>query len=300
MAGASRTETTSLPVQVMRRRLVVLSPHLDDAVLSCGGLIAALRNQLKAEIWTLFSGAPYRGPYSPVAQWLHGVSGGSTGSRLAWRRRREDRAACRVLGARCRHFMWKDAAYRNAADGSFLYDQSQRETWHAEDAQLIATMTDALLRNLTDSDLLLVPLGLGRHVDHLIVRHSAEQARHSPMLYYPEVPYLQRYPHELEPLTSHLEGLNYVLSAEHVHTWLAAVQRYSTQLAMLEEAVGPIPQLIEHFASTGRLELYCGDGATSTWSAYPGFFPASDPSHNLIVEQAPAESKNAVGQKHVR
>jgi LmbE family N-acetylglucosaminyl deacetylase len=300
MVGASRTKTTSSPLQMMRRRWVVLSPHLDDAVLSCGGLIAAMRNQVKVEIWSLFSGAPFRGPYSPVAQWLHGVSGGSTGSRLAWRRRREDRAACRVLGARCRHFMWKDAVYRKAADSSFMYDQSQQETWHIEDDHLAAAMTDTLLRNLTDSDVLLVPLGLGRHVDHLIVRHAAEQARHSPLLYYPDLPYLQRYPHELGPLASNLKGLSYVLSAEHIRAWVAAVQLYSTQMAMLEEAAGPIPELIENFASRGRLELYCDNGAASTRSADLGFFLASDPSHSRMMGQAPAASESAMGQKHAR
>ncbi len=105
-------------------RWIILSPHLDDGVLSCGGLAAALRPKAPVSIWTIFSAAPFRGPWSPAAMWLHGVSGGTTGSRLASRRRREDREACRLLGADYQHFNFKDAPYWKGRGVEFYYQDT--------------------------------------------------------------------------------------------------------------------------------------------------------------------------------
>lgn len=239
-----------------RGRWVILSPHLDDAVLSCGGLIAALRNKVRVEIWTLFSSAPFRGPYSPVARWLHGVSGGSTGSRLVWRRRSEDRAAGRLLGARCRHFMWQDAVYRKASDGSFLYVETQVPDWHHDDDRLLREMIESLRTRVSEDDVLLVPLAIGGHVDHLIVRRACEELGHAPLFYYPDVPYVQSYSEELVSRTNTLRSVRYEIGEEELRDWISGVKCYATQVPMLEEAAGPLSDLIERRAAGRGLELY--------------------------------------------
>jgi LmbE family N-acetylglucosaminyl deacetylase len=80
------------------RKLVVLSPHLDDAVFSLGATIArAVREGMDVVLLTVFAGHP-DGPASAGA-WDR-----STGFRIegeaATARRREDGNACRILGAR--------------------------------------------------------------------------------------------------------------------------------------------------------------------------------------------------------
>ena len=53
-------------------RWIYLSPHLDDIVLSCGGMVW---QQVQAgdvvEIWTIFSGDAPPGPLAGFAQELH-------------------------------------------------------------------------------------------------------------------------------------------------------------------------------------------------------------------------------------
>ena len=77
---------------------IYLSPHLDDAAFSCGGLIW---EQVKAgetvEVWTICAGEPPEGELPPFARSLHDRWG--TGGQTVARRRAEDQAACEVLGA---------------------------------------------------------------------------------------------------------------------------------------------------------------------------------------------------------
>jgi LmbE family N-acetylglucosaminyl deacetylase len=246
-----------------RQRWIILSPHLDDGVLSCGGLIAAQASNVEAEIWTLFCGAPMWGPYSPIAQWLHGISGGATGSRLARLRRREDQAACRILGAGSHHFSWQDVAYRKGPDGSFLYSDSRQKTWREEDEAMISKMTSTLRQELSPKDVLLVPLAVGGHVDHIITRRAAELCGHTPLAFYPEVPYVQLYPNEVEKQTDGLDCVRYTVSREQISAWIAGVECYASQRRMLEEAAGPLPKLIRSFAETDVLGLYRDDRASS-------------------------------------
>ncbi|HEX3846189.1 MAG TPA: PIG-L family deacetylase [Steroidobacteraceae bacterium] len=78
-------------------RIVVISPHLDDAVLSVGGTIAtAARSGASVEVLTVFG----YGPVSAVPAGPWDVKSGFQTEADACRTRRdEDREACRILGA---------------------------------------------------------------------------------------------------------------------------------------------------------------------------------------------------------
>src|SRR5579864_3493494 len=89
---------------------VFLSPHFDDAVGSCGGVISRLcRAGEEVIVHTIFAGRASP-PYSVLATRLH----------AEWRagdfpvdvRRAEDARACRVLGCRAEYSDWLDAIYR--------------------------------------------------------------------------------------------------------------------------------------------------------------------------------------------
>jgi LmbE family N-acetylglucosaminyl deacetylase len=237
-------------------RCIILSPHLDDAALSCGGLAAELAGITPVEVWTIFAGAPVFGPYSPLARWFHDISGGSSGARLASKRRREDIKACRVISAKPRHFKWFDAVYRRTSSGEPLYQNSRQVTWHPEDDIVVATIAAALLKNLRFDDVLLVPLGIGLHVDHLIVRAAAERLDRLDLTYYVDVPYIRTYPQELAAQTSGMTKQLYRISPRYTSAWIASVMAYETQIKMLEEAVGSLPSLITELSESGMLSLY--------------------------------------------
>ncbi len=75
------------------RRLLVISPHLDDAVLSCGALIAARPG---AVVVTVFAGRP--DPGTSLTSW-DADCGFHAGDDVVGRRREEDAEALGVLGA---------------------------------------------------------------------------------------------------------------------------------------------------------------------------------------------------------
>jgi len=80
----------------LRGRVVVVSPHLDDAVLSLGATLAhAVEAGAQVEVLTVFACEP--GSNAPTDSWDR-KSGFATEGEAARRRRDEDRAACAILG----------------------------------------------------------------------------------------------------------------------------------------------------------------------------------------------------------
>ena len=248
--------------QSQDHRLIILSPHLDDAVLSCGGLIAAAAaGGHRVEIWTLFCRAPWWPRYSPLAHWFHSVCGGRTGAGLARRRRAEDREACRMLGVAFRHYRWRDAVYRLDQAGEVLYESCRQERWLSADDTLLEQITRQLAQDLTECDLLIGPLALGMHVDHQLARAAAERSGHARLAYYPDLPYQVRFPGEMASQLGCFVRCGYLLPQTHVSAWITAVRCYRTQLGMLEAASGPLSDMIENLVTGGELALYERSGS---------------------------------------
>ncbi len=167
---------------------IYLSPHLDDAVFSCGGRIA-LQARMGVSVWvvTVFAGSP-DGPLSDFALLLQ------TGWGLAERdapaaRREEDREALALLGATPVHGDFHDCIYRRSPDGHFLYPD-WASLW-GPIAPEEAALTEALAQRLgalPSSAVWVVPLGAGRHVDHRHLRQAAEMTGRA-CLYYEDYPY---------------------------------------------------------------------------------------------------------------
>ena len=77
------------------RRVVVVSPHFDDAVMSLGALIAqSVRTGVEVEVLTVFGGDPTS--KAPADPWDH-ASGFRTEGQAASARREEDQLACASL-----------------------------------------------------------------------------------------------------------------------------------------------------------------------------------------------------------
>jgi len=135
---------------------------------------------------------------------------------------------------------------------------------------MITAMADTLRAKLSVGDALVLPLAVGRHVDHLVVREAAEQSGHAPLLYYPDMPYLHIYPREVEHRSGGLCALRYAVSADQTALWIAAAQSYITQIPMLEKAAGPLPELIRTHAAGSGLQLY-GNAAAADFTKFGPF-----------------------------
>ncbi|MDX1643137.1 MAG: PIG-L family deacetylase [Thermoanaerobaculia bacterium] len=177
---------------------VVLSPHLDDAALSCGGQIARRSDRgERVLVVTVFAADEPEPPHSWLADDLHALFG--LASSVIEARRREDRAACEMLGAEAAHWNLPEAIYRRGEDGDFRYRRlgDLFSTPPEEEERLGGEIADRLA-TLPPCRELLVPLGVGAHVDHRLVRRAAElhdtrRDGTEPLSYYEELPYAARW-----------------------------------------------------------------------------------------------------------
>ena len=97
---------------------VLLSPHFDDVVFSCGALVAQwARSGQRVAIVTICAGLPPAGPLSAYASRLHqrwNPAGLAMPAQLVAQRRAEDLRAADLLGAMAVHLTLPDCIYRVA------------------------------------------------------------------------------------------------------------------------------------------------------------------------------------------
>lgn len=135
---------------------LVLSPHLDDAVLSLGGSIAAwVAEGTRVVIASVYTAGPALSELTPRMRKF-----GDYGTRRA-----EDLAACTLLGAEPRYLDQTERAFRRPflSGWGFFRTPSRREGFTT-----LANVTRALdsLATLEPSRIV-VPLGVGNHIDHV-------------------------------------------------------------------------------------------------------------------------------------
>lgn len=173
-------------------RVVILSPHLDDAALSCGGLLQALRG-VPTLVVTLCSGNPPPLNSADGSRKLP-ARRGHVSPRI---RRAEDIAAMRAIDAAFVHLSFPDSIYRRSLHTGRLIYLSARERWVAprsDDATHIEELYRLLSRICLDLGpiLLVSPMGIGDHVDHQITARVAMRLADAgaSLLFYEDFPYV--------------------------------------------------------------------------------------------------------------
>lgn len=211
---------------------IYLSPHLDDAAFSCGGLIwEQIGRGDRVEIWTVCAGDPPKDGLSPFAAEIH--ERWQTGLNGPAHRREEDRLSCRILGAEPRHFSLGDCIYRRSPrDGSWLYTAEEHlfGDIHPEEEQLVATLADELDGEMPAQASLVAPLTIGGHVDHRLVRRAAERIDR-PLAYYVEFPYAIWFGEIPEALIQGLRAGNQTVSERGLEAWVASAVAHASQIS---------------------------------------------------------------------
>ncbi len=169
---------------------IYLSPHFDDAVFSCGGQIAAQTAAGSTVlVVTVMAAPPAVKRFSDFALALHQTWG--LGTQAVAIRIEEDVASCAVLGADHCHWPLSDCIYREGlVPRTWLYTSRAAlfgPISPAEEAGAVRTVAD-LIRSLPLHRHLVVPLAVGHHVDHQVVRRAAESVG-STISYYEDLPY---------------------------------------------------------------------------------------------------------------
>lgn len=232
-------------------RFIYISPHLDDVVYSCGGHLWQQRmDGHQVEVWTLFAGDP-PGTLTPFAKELH--ARWKTGADAVQQRRTEDRTACERLGAGFRHFPYPDCIYRRIpATGEPVIHVNEdlfRPVTEGE-LPLADEIATELLNSISEPSLLLVPLGVGGHVDHRLARLSAEISR-LPLGYYADFPYSRDANLRLASAPPvNFQQVRYSLDPAAVEHWTHAAAAYASQLSSFWNSEGQMKDDIEAYART--------------------------------------------------
>lgn len=170
---------------------VFVSPHLDDAVLSCAALMRAMSEVAPVTVVTLFSAAAPP-PHTRAARTFLRQCGASDAATLFAQRRAEDVAVLDGLGVRHVHLGHPDALFRRRNDpfgllrraGRVLPELDHRYPTFRFDIDLgrvsrgDADLRDQLVEQVTSlaqGASVFAPVGVGRHVDHLLGRSVGER-----------------------------------------------------------------------------------------------------------------------------
>ncbi len=216
-------------------RTIYFSPHLDDAVLSAGGLIyEQAKAGLPVEIWTFMCGFPKDDDLTDLARVMHKIWGTEGAEQAVRLRREEDQRAAAIVGAKAVHFDFLDCIYRRGRDGEPLYTTSVFEPLSGAEEDLPAQVAQAMIAWLKPDDVVVCQLGVGDHVDHLIVRTAAEMLKR-PLVYDADIPYLLNQPRDLAPKTAGMKESTRAVSEAGLRSWQAAIAAHASQMGVLFE-----------------------------------------------------------------
>ncbi|WP_339434673.1 PIG-L family deacetylase [Pseudomonas orientalis] len=240
----------------MSARVVLLSPHSDDAVWSLGSGIERWAAGRPIVLLTLFDGeqAPGGVAHLPMHErWRRFAA--------PERRRQEDCNGAASLGFERLSMGFEDAALRRDHAGHFTYGTPQAlflapqpEHWPTLEARQVARVQAVL----TPEDIVFAPLAIGCHVDHCLTHGLARQLDNR-VYYYADFPYA----HGLgeQALRVHLESLGLNACEETLRcawpAWRQAALCYRSQVMMLFGSQGRfLEQLADHCQAQGD-EAFC-------------------------------------------
>jgi LmbE family N-acetylglucosaminyl deacetylase len=239
---------------------VYLSPHLDDAALSCGGLI---HQQTKAGqnalVITLFAGRPATdATLSEFAQSLHARWEGQ--GDLIDARWEEDQAAIATLGADYVRLNYPDCIYRGkerAGEWYYLSLQAIFGAVHPAELEFPSELATTLSEFIPPGEnvTLYAPLTAGNHVDHQLTFGAAMCLREKgwQLRFYEDYPYVEK------------EGaLGAALAARQAEKWqsrvsavdeddlaakVRAIACYGSQVEVLFGSSDEMPERVRNYAA---------------------------------------------------
>jgi LmbE family N-acetylglucosaminyl deacetylase len=195
-------------------RVAAISPHLDDAVLSAGGLLDQVAH---AVVFTIFAGPP--DPLPNLTEWDEDC-GFVAGADVVGLRREEDRRALQRLGATAHWLDFLDSQYSDSRPS----------------ASDIAVELAALLE-AGQYDTIAFPLGID-HEDHVLTHDAcalllSRSDLATNWVTWADVPYRVRSPELLRERIDSLRVQGFDLEREAVvpdHQKTAAVKEYPSQI----------------------------------------------------------------------
>lgn len=221
---------------------IFISPHFDDGVLSCGGTLNQLIAAGHAVTVMTMMGGLFNGvlPDTPILADLH--QRWQAGRSPLLTRRLEDMRALRSIGASHLHIPLTDCVYR-LVDGLALYpsEESLFGDVHPDD------YAPSFLSQVAvpSADVVYIPLAVGHHVDHQIVRDWGlrllkRQPNELSIRFYAEYPYLnadKAIGAALSALEIPLAASRVVLNEQDIRAKVNAIAGYQSQISTFWESL---------------------------------------------------------------
>jgi LmbE family N-acetylglucosaminyl deacetylase len=216
------------------RIFALVSPHLDDAALSCSRLLAANPG---SQVFTVFTGGP--SSVDPLPEWDLLSPELRAGDDVTAIRRVEDEESCALLQAAPHHLGFWDEQYRAS-----LYGYAGPAT----DEELLDAVAGSLSRALStvEADAWVMPLGLV-HPDHQLTAVACLRAfttEPAPERYlYWDLPYRLWSPDQIGEAEDVVKAAGFALeetelpSSDDVSLKRKAVGCHRSQIAPLDELV---------------------------------------------------------------
>jgi hypothetical protein len=203
------------------------------------------------EIWTIFAGDPLSKNISPLAQEIH--ERWQTGTQSPAARRNEDRLACERLNVLPIHLNFPDCIYRTQPGTTqplILKNEDLFQPLPVSQEALIHEITDHLRKSLSAESIFILPLGIGHHIDHQIVRRTGEAIAPS-CYYYADFPYSGTHPEELTAVLPENSSIyHYPINNQSLAAWQYAVKAYTSQISTFWPSMGEMYQRIEEYAKS--------------------------------------------------
>jgi LmbE family N-acetylglucosaminyl deacetylase len=184
-----------------------ISPHLDDAALSCGELMRELAKFTKVTVITVFTGVTNGSPTLSAKQAVLS-SGYPTQKTLYAERASEDKKALASIKVSVVHLSEIEALWRKKSNNSGIIAVLSRfipefkhiyptYRWHIakgkisrHDTETINRVARVLKKTIKHDAVVFAPLGIGDHVDHIVTKKAAEKFFHP--YYWVDQPYYTR------------------------------------------------------------------------------------------------------------
>ena len=206
---------------------LAISPHLDDAVFSAGGMLARLvHGGWRVVVATVFTASvPVPQGFALACQLDKGLTPDVDYMMV---RRDEDAAACARIGAEPLWLPFAEAPHRGYHSAEQLF-----AGLHADDA-IVDEITPAIadLVGSVSPDVVFAPQAIGAHVDHVAV-YLALRACAVPLWLWADFPYFGRPTVRPSPFANDFKGRNerrIDLSPSEVDLKAVAAIAYLTQL----------------------------------------------------------------------
>lgn len=170
-----------------KTRYVFISPHLDDAILSAGGLISYLKVQNKVKIITVFTKASKK--INDSIQEFTQSCNYTNSEELFLNREEEDKKLCQYLKIDHLHLGFTDALWRDEYDSTEdVFSKRINRTKKERDLEkLIIQELKKKIKNARNT-IIFAPLSIGNHVDHRIINRICRD-NFTNVIYWEDYPY---------------------------------------------------------------------------------------------------------------